>query len=129
MAGAPGEGWYSDPTGRYSNRYWDGSRWTTSVSRGGSNEVDAGPVPTTPPAPGTGARAQMSLPPQSIVVTNDGGRSSGGTFMGFVFGAIAVIFGFIIVIYAINANDDGTEEDPPTTTEPAADDAPAEDGG
>ncbi|MFW2382246.1 MAG: hypothetical protein ACN4GZ_10850, partial [Acidimicrobiales bacterium] len=71
-----------------------------------------------------------SVAPQSIVVTNDGGRKSGGTFMGFVFGAVAIIFGFIIVIYAINANDDGDEgENPTPTTEPAAEDAPAEDGG
>ena len=27
--------WYKDPAGRYEYRYWDGSKWTTKVSRGG----------------------------------------------------------------------------------------------
>ncbi|MFW2382220.1 MAG: DUF2510 domain-containing protein, partial [Acidimicrobiales bacterium] len=91
MAGAP-EGWYSDPTGQYSNRYWDGARWTDSVSRGGSNQIDPAGAPAnlSPPAPGTSARGTSSVAPQSIVVTNDGGRKSGGTFMGFVFGAVAI---------------------------------------
>lgn len=27
--------WYKDPSGRYEYRYWDGSKWTTKVSRAG----------------------------------------------------------------------------------------------
>ena len=27
--------WYKDPAGRYEYRYWDGTKWTEHVSRGG----------------------------------------------------------------------------------------------
>ncbi len=127
MAADASAGWYSDPTGRYSNRYWDGATWTNAVSRGGANEVDPGALPASlaPPAPGTAARASAAPQPSPIQVTTQGGRSGGSTFLGFVGGIVALIFGLIIVIYAINANsdDDSTpSEDPPTT------EAPAEDG-
>jgi hypothetical protein len=28
-------GWYTDPTGAFEQRYWDGDRWTDDVMRGG----------------------------------------------------------------------------------------------
>lgn len=31
-AGGPSAGWYPDPQGRFTHRYWDGSRWTEHVS-------------------------------------------------------------------------------------------------
>jgi hypothetical protein len=37
---APPPGWFPDPAGRYDHRWWDGSRWTETVSRGGSTTVD-----------------------------------------------------------------------------------------
>ena len=27
--------WYKDPAGRFEFRYWDGTKWTEHVSRGG----------------------------------------------------------------------------------------------
>ena len=32
--------WYKDPAGRYEFRYWDGSKWTEHVSRGGVRYSD-----------------------------------------------------------------------------------------
>ena len=32
--------WYSDPSGRYELRYWDGNEWTEHVARGGQQFVD-----------------------------------------------------------------------------------------
>lgn len=32
--------WAADPRGRYDLRYWDGTRWTEHVSRGGQQYVD-----------------------------------------------------------------------------------------
>jgi len=32
--------WHPDPSGRFEHRYWDGSRWTNTVSRGGQQMVD-----------------------------------------------------------------------------------------
>lgn len=33
-------GWYSDPSGRFELRYWDGSAWTEHVSRAGQQYTD-----------------------------------------------------------------------------------------
>jgi hypothetical protein len=30
--GAPPAGWFSDPTGRHAQRYWDGLRWSSKVA-------------------------------------------------------------------------------------------------
>jgi hypothetical protein len=32
--------WYKDPAGRYEFRYWDGTKWTEHVSRGGVRYSD-----------------------------------------------------------------------------------------
>jgi hypothetical protein len=43
MAGAapaPGPGWFPDPAGRFDHRWWDGVRWTDTVSRDGSTTTD-----------------------------------------------------------------------------------------
>lgn len=39
-ASASPAAWHPDPTGRYEQRYWDGSRWTEHVSRGGQQFTD-----------------------------------------------------------------------------------------
>ena len=31
----PAAAWYADPTRRFELRYWDGTRWTEHVGRGG----------------------------------------------------------------------------------------------
>jgi hypothetical protein len=36
----PPAGWYADPTGRATHRYWDGERWTDHVARDGVTSVD-----------------------------------------------------------------------------------------
>ena len=36
----PRAGWYADPTGRFEMRYWDGTRWTEHVGRGGQQFRD-----------------------------------------------------------------------------------------
>ena len=33
-------GWYSDPSGRYELRYWDGTAWTEHVARNGQQFTD-----------------------------------------------------------------------------------------
>ena len=32
--------WYTDPTGRFASRYWDGTRWTEHVSDGDMTTTD-----------------------------------------------------------------------------------------
>ena len=44
--------WYADPTGRFAQRWWDGSRWTADVVlAGGQQTADPAPLPYPPPAP------------------------------------------------------------------------------
>jgi hypothetical protein len=43
VAPVPAPDWYPDPTGRYEQRYWDGSRWTEHVTAAGQQGVD--PLP------------------------------------------------------------------------------------
>ena len=33
-------GWYPDPTGRFEQRYWNGTGWTADVATGGATSVD-----------------------------------------------------------------------------------------
>ena len=37
---ATAAGWFSDPYGRYEQRYWDGTAWTEHVSTQGTQSVD-----------------------------------------------------------------------------------------
>ena len=49
---SPREGWYSDPTGRFERRYWDGHTWTKHVRAGGvsaTDEVESARKETKPP--------------------------------------------------------------------------------
>jgi len=55
----PDAAWLPDPTGRFQYRYWDGTQWTPSVSRQGSQETDV--LSTQPPPPA----ATPSAPPPS----------------------------------------------------------------
>lgn len=41
VAGAPAGAWHPDPSGRHELRWWDGARWTESVSDGGHVGMDA----------------------------------------------------------------------------------------
>jgi uncharacterized protein YxjI len=51
------QGWYADPTGRYEQRYWDGTAWTGHV-------VSAGTESTDPVAPTGAAPVRASTPEQ-----------------------------------------------------------------
>ena len=37
---APPFGWYTDPSGQYQVRYWDGTRWTEHVASDGVPGID-----------------------------------------------------------------------------------------
>lgn len=121
-------GWYSDPTGRYANRYWDGAQWTNSVSAGGSNSTDAldAGERLAPPAPGTAAVALQTSPPQAIHVSTANPRSGGASVVGMILSVVAVIFLIAVLVAVItNSNDDSSPT--PTTEAPAATEAPGED--
>lgn len=56
----PEPGWYTDPSGRYELRYWDGSRWTGDV-RGQAPSVTAAQGATGPPADATTKPAEVTI--------------------------------------------------------------------
>ncbi len=124
MSAPPAAGWYRDPTGKYSSRYWDGSQWSSQVNSGGSNAVDAvsDDIRFVPPAPGTEVQRAAAAPPApSMQVTQSAPRSSVGTIVAIVLGIIA-----IILVIAVLLNLSGDETDPTTpATEPPATEAPA----
>ncbi len=130
MAAQQDAGWYNDPTGRYTNRYWDGVQWTDSVNSGGANSVD--PVPSgevlAPPAPGTAARvAAAPAQPAAINVSAQSGRGGGGgSSMGLIIGALAVVVVALIVVVIVANNNDSGDEPTDTTEAPVQTDPPAE---
>jgi TM2 domain-containing membrane protein YozV len=46
-------GWYTDPFGRFSHRYFDGAQWTDQVARDGVTAVDPPEWPSAEPGPPT----------------------------------------------------------------------------
>jgi hypothetical protein len=114
-------GWYTDPMGRFTYRFWNGSEWTDQVSNGGTSGIDPNPmdesIVTTPPAPGS----QAPGPPQSastpsVQVTQRSGGMGLGTIIGVLIGVLIVVV--IVVVLINNAGDDSTDTtDAPTTTE------------
>ena len=123
--------WYSDPSGRYQYRYWDGSQWTNQVSSGGPSAVDPNPldatVINTPPAPGSQAALAQPPAPQPAVQVS---QTSGGMGMGVIIGALVAVVAVIILVVILMAgsDDDTTDTTLPTdTTEaPATTEAPPE---
>ncbi len=107
----PPAGWYSDPTRRHTNRYWDGVRWTEHVATGASSSTD--PIEASaalvPPAPGTEARP-AAPPAQHIEVTS----RSGGSMLGAVIGVLIAAIVLVVVLIMVNSSDSSD----PSTTEP-----------
>lgn len=117
MAQRP-SGWYTDPTGRYMYRYWDGRQWMSQVSSGGPAATDPTPMEhgavTVPPAPGTDAPTPpQAQPAQTIQVTQKRG-SAFGTIVGVVLAIVAIVVLIVILINASN-EDTSTTEAPATT--------------
>jgi hypothetical protein len=129
------QGWYSDPTGRHTYRYWRGSIWSNQVSDGGTAGVDPidldEPTATTPPAPGTQAPGMYATdgPPAPTVAVEQRSGGTGAGILGVLIGVIIVIA--ILFFWFNDAGDDGTPPatDAPgvtvTSPEPAPTDAPA----
>src|SRR5450631_2102223 len=55
-------GWYSDPTGRSDQRYWDGNAWTDHVSRAGVQGSDPFSATSTQPVTRPAVATQRKKP-------------------------------------------------------------------
>lgn len=79
-------GWFSDPAGRFDNRYWDGGQWTSAVKRGEQVESDPDSLPaslltedassavpgaTLPPPPGASPTPKVAPPAFPHVKSGD----------------------------------------------------------
>lgn len=103
-------GWYSDPTGRYMYRYWNGTQWTSQTNSGGANASD--PIEESasqvPPVPGSQV-ADPSAPPQQQPTTVV--SQSSGTSFGIIIAVIAVIAVLVILIVVLVNNNGGNGPD------------------
>lgn len=99
-AGTVPPGWYTDPMGRFDHRYWNGTAWTDSVSRGGIQHED--PVQS-PPEPEVAFEAgQAAAPtdePVDISAAEATPKRKGLTNRAIVIAAVA----FVVVIAALAA--------------------------
>jgi hypothetical protein len=90
-AGPTSPGWYSDPAGRFEYRYHNGALWTSDVASHGQRYVD--------PVVGGGPPLPQSRPPDR---DGDGNRN-GIAVAAMVCGIIAVVIGWVPVLFAIGA--------------------------
>lgn len=125
--------WYTDPSGRYQHRYWNGSQWTNQVSSGGPSAIDPNPldatVVSTPPAPGSQAQAAQQPEPAAPQPAVQVSQSSGGMGLGAVLGALVALIAVIILVVVLMSGSDDDPTDttiPDTTEEPAPTEAPPE---
>ena len=127
-------GWYTDPTGSYSYRYWDGLRWTGQVNSGGNTGTDPNPldpeVAQTPPAPGTAAPEPAAQPTSPTVQVTQSG-SSAGTIIAALIAVIAVV----VLLFVLLSGSDDDASSPTTSTQteepeeaPAPTEAPSNGG-
>jgi hypothetical protein len=115
-------GWYSDPTGKYASRYWDGQQWTSHVSSGGANAVDEPPAEMRFLVPAPGTETHAAAQPSPVQITQQAPRSSVGTVIATVLGIIAIL---VVVFVLLNQNGDSGTTDTPTEP-PATTSAPAD---
>lgn len=132
--GAMPPGWYQDPTGQGESRYWNGSSWTQTVSRGGATlDVPIDPAQAVqPPVPGTQMQAPVPPSQPTTVVQQSSSRSPIGTIVAVVVALVA-----LVVVLAVIGNATGDDSPTPGTDQPPAEqppeetpapEAPAEDG-
>jgi TIR domain/Protein of unknown function (DUF2510) len=99
--------WYPDPTGRYEQRYWDGSRWTDHVSTGGQPTVDA--VDGTPKTAGDTTKA--AGPTRQTSTAAPSASTPGAPFSGGAYAALIVATLFVgivgVIVGAINLKHPG----------------------
>jgi len=55
-------GWYTDPFGRFSHRYFDGTQWTDQVARDGVTVIDPPEWPSVPDPPASVPPAGAGYP-------------------------------------------------------------------
>ena len=122
-------GWYTDPTGQYSYRYWNGTQWTNQVSSSGTTLNDPNPMDpsaaTTPPAPGSEAPTPPQAAPASTVQVTQRSGSAFGTIIGVILAVVAIVV-LIVVIVALTGNDDSSTSSTvaPVTTQAPTTEAP-----
>lgn len=123
MSNPPAAGWYTDPSSRFTYRYWNGAQWTDQVSSGGTTATDAvdASFANVPPAPGSAAPGQSPAPASTVQVTT---KSGGGSNFGVFLAAVLVIVLIVLIVALLVSDSEGdtttTVPDAPATTEAPA---------
>ena len=118
------QGWYQDPSGQGTARYWNGFQWTESVDRAGVTvNVPIDPaMATVPPMPGTAVASPGATPQPAPVNVS---TSSGGSPWGAIIGGLLVLVAVIVLIVFIQ-NDSSDDSPTPDTTPEQPAEQPAE---
>lgn len=112
-------GWYPDPTGRFDQRYYDGTNWTEHAARGEAQAVDVLDQPAPTPAPegappadlGTAATAFSAGATKELPADPTG--ASRRKIMGWLMiGAAAVVLISLFLPW-ISASEEASRSDPP----------------
>ncbi|MCB1002811.1 MAG: DUF2510 domain-containing protein [Acidimicrobiales bacterium] len=109
-------GWYRDPFGQADGRYWDGTRWSDAVSRGGVT-LKVPPDPDQagiPPVPGTELRPPAAAPSPGYAGASQPApsapsRSGTGVIVAVVL-VVIVVAGVAFLLF----RDDGGDDSPTT---------------
>lgn len=119
-------GWYHDPSAQADARYWDGSSWTDTVSRGGvtvHSPMDAS-LTRVPPVPGSEMVGHSPTPADAGPPRRPTEPQRSGSPVMVILGLLiagALVVGLILFFFS-DETDDGTT--PSTTEAPAATTAP-----
>jgi hypothetical protein len=73
----PQSGWYTDPTGTFEQRWWDGQKWTDAVINAGQQTTSPLPTAAPPGSAATTGKVQRQLAEKAGIAPGTG--SGGGT--------------------------------------------------
>jgi hypothetical protein len=111
-------GWYTDPQGRHTHRYWDGTEWTDNVADNGVTSTSplSDANRTIPPAPES---HEPMPPPPAVSVTQSSGSSAFGVILATILVLIAIGVLFYVFLIAGDADSSTTTVPQTETTQPA----------
>lgn len=114
-------GWYHDPTAQADGRYWDGSSWTDTVSRGGvtvHSPMDPS-LSRVPPVPGSELVGHDPTPPETAPPHRPTEPQRSGSPVTVVLGLLVAAALAIGLVFFFLADDDSSDDPTPSTEAPA----------
>jgi hypothetical protein len=103
---ASNAGWHPDPTGRFTHRYFDGTRWTDHVASSGVARLDPGGLAawsaaragTSAPVAGASTAGPVPLPTYGLSQEQGPKRSTAGFWVAGGVGVVAIIATVVLAV-------------------------------